>query len=541
MRRKLELGALAVVVGLTMLVVLRPFFGSERAAEPLPSAPPVSVAEDDPALRVPEPSAAEAIRASAPAPAVEDQAPDALGVLVYGSITGSDASLVEDGYLYFEHTDGEILYGSFGAAGSYSVLGLRPGAWTFRANCDGYFPSEQGLEVPAGEARVRRDLVLEPSITVRVKFQTPEGEELEAALGRSATMKDIYPVCVATLEPPPAFLAGVRGRDASRFGVGKYSHRAFRETLPGQPADVSGLLELQCPPPVFVSAVLRNVVLDTRPFEGGDEIVFVLERERFEAALGAVSLTVVDAFTGSPITAGHVDLNHSQRGGLGQPIGADGRVEFDDVLPGVMELDFRIDGYERLKKRVHVRPGQALDLGAYALAPAATIRGRTLDAQGVPRHAGLVWVPLDHVERADDVEQRFHFKSDAGGEFELLHAGRGNLFIVVSDPKWAACAVLVDARSGLVENVEVPLREGTPVTIATDAAHVAGHRVTLADSLGRPFWTRRTALNHSLRLVLLPGDYQLWLDSDELRLHSVAFTVAADPVRVEVPALGGRR
>jgi hypothetical protein len=150
-------------------------------------------------------------------------------------------------------------------------------------------------------------------------------------------------------------------------------------------------------------------------------------------------------------------------------------------------------------------------------------------------------VPLDHVERADDVEQRFHFRSDVNGEFELMRAGRGAVFIVVSDPKWAACAVFVDAGSGLVEGVEIPLREGTLVTIDTDAAHVSGHRVSLADAQGRPFWTRRTALNHSLRPSLLPGDYQLWLDSDELRLHTIDFSVEQEPVRIVVPARGGGR
>ena len=541
MRRKLELTVLAAVVGVAMLAVSRPFFGSGRPAERLVTPAERAVSEGDPALLVPEPGPTETIRETVPAPAIDGSAADPLGVLVFGSITGSDGSLVKDGYLYFEHSGGEILYGDFGAAGSYSVLGLWSGAWTFRAICDGYFPSEQSLDVPAGEARVRRDLVLEPSITARVKFQTPEGEELEAALGRNASMNDLYPVCVATVERPPALLPGVTGRDAARYGVGKYSRRAFGESLPGVPADVSGLLEFQQAPPVFVSAVLRNVVLDTRLYEGGDEIVFALERERFQAALGTLSLIVVDALSGAPITSGHVSLNHSQRGGMGQPIGEDGRVGFEDVLPGVMELDFSIDGYERLKKRVYVQPGQALDLGAYPLAPAATIRGRTLDAHGRPHHASLSWVPLDHVERPDDIDQRFLFQSDVNGNFEFTRAGRGGVFIVVRDQKWAACAVFVDAGSALVETVEIPLREGTPVTIDTDAAHVSGHRVSLADAQGRPFWTRRTALDHALRLSLLPGDYQLWLDSEELRLHTIDLAVGQEPVRVVVPAPGGGR
>jgi len=470
----------------------------------------------------------------APEPAAAGApAPDPLGVLVYGSILDREGERVEKGRLAFECEDGTTRSGSIGAPGSYSALGLAAGTWRLSISCPGHYPLDEELAIPAGVERHRHDVTLERAVVLCVRFVTPDGRDYEEVLAQDPLGHGVRPVAVATREAPPARLAGVTGLDASNHGVGRYRDRLFARAADEIPPGCAGLLELTAPPPLFVSAVLRDVVLATQGvFPGEEAIELVLEQGAVRGALGGLRLTVVDATSGAPLSEGNVHLSTAQGGGFARPLGPDGTIEFADQMPGLLELDPWVPGYEKVKKRVRLVPGETVDF-ELALLPAVRIGGRVLGPDGAGVSARMNVVPLHQVAMPLDVETRHWYASDTEGRFQI-EAGRAEVMLVVNDPAWAVVPRRVDARGGAVEGVEIRVAPGAPVVLRSAGPDSGAARVVLTDTGGAPFWTRR--LYASTELRLLPGSYGLELSRDELVYHRRTVEVGAQGITLELPA-----
>jgi hypothetical protein len=119
---------------------------------------------------------------------------------------------------------------------------------------------------------------LDPALSIPVRFTDEAGAPLDL---RAAGWGYVSPVVVATLQPPSATLPGIEGRNAAYYAAGFYEDRGpfgGGEKLDLAP-EQDGILHLRAPLPVWVSAVLRDQVVETRRLDGSvGEIVFEIPR-----------------------------------------------------------------------------------------------------------------------------------------------------------------------------------------------------------------------------------------------------------------------
>ncbi len=463
---------------------------------------------------------------AAPRPSASD--PASSEVLVYGSVLDPAARRVALEWIRLEDEDGTPRSGSTSSAGSWSVAGLAPGRWEIRARARGYVEHRGELELRGDRPHVRHDLVLEPALAIRVKLVDETGALLQGSFAARRDLPQIW--VVATLDPLPEGPGGASGRDAGLWGVGEYEERSFFEPRPQLPAGYSGILRLRAPLPLHVSAIMQDAVLETREVVSPiEELVFTLDRARIEARLGGLRLRAVDALSGAPIAEGSAVLEPAGGGQLG----ADGVARIEGQAPGIHELVLRARGYEVLRRSVRVPSGRAEDLGDVPLSPAATIRGRIVDARGNPVNASLLCLSALHLRSPLDVEPD-HTWVTRGGRFEIQSAAREVLLIVHGQDR-ALCARAVDASSGQVEDLVIELPDGVPVSFRPRGKEALGKQVTIADAAGRPLWTGTILGPASFSLRLAPGTYQLWIGVAE-RVDSVEELVIGDePVAIELP------
>ncbi|HVS10648.1 MAG TPA: sigma-70 family RNA polymerase sigma factor [Planctomycetota bacterium] len=483
------------------------------------------------AAPAPQPAVEPAPGANVEAPAGTREAvaaprTDGPGLLLYGSLTDSQGGRVAAGRLHFEDEQAEIRTAEVATPGSYSIVGLQPGAWKLYLRCDGYCAQEQDLELPAGVDTVRRDLVLERAESLYVRFAGPDGATLEH--------EKLALTAVASLDPPPRQLAGVQGRDASMHGVGRFrAHRSI-EPLADLPEGFAGRLDLAAPLPLYVSAVMRNIVLETRIVGAADgRLEFVLDPERLQANLASLRLRVIDASSGAPL-AGRVELTNTQQGGGGTALGPDGSVAFEERAPGLLELNFRVEGYESLKSRVRLEPGEAKDLGTVALSPATTIRGRVVDREGKPVAGSIEQVSLAHLKLPQDVETRFFRPLDGDGRFEVEDVARGQVLLIVRPKEAALTPVVIDTRSAQPEELVITVEAGIRASFRLARPSAGRRQVTLATADGTPFWTRGLLDFWIADVRLGAGRYQLWIGTDERVERVETLEVGAEPVKIAV-------
>ena len=59
---------------------------------------------------------------------------------------------------------------------------------------------------------------------------------------------------------------------------------------------------MRVPPPIFVSLIVLDTILETRRLDDPvPELVFTFDRERFRAQLGGIAVRFVDALSGAPL------------------------------------------------------------------------------------------------------------------------------------------------------------------------------------------------------------------------------------------------
>jgi hypothetical protein len=270
-----------------------------------------------------------------------------------------------------------------------------------------------------------------------------------------------------------------------------------------------------------------------------DELVFRLSTDAVRARLGTVRLRLVDEQSGEPLTDGTASLTDRQGAGGERRIAADGAVEFVEQAPGIRELRVRSRDHAVLSRRVRVEPGITLELGDIAVSRLATVAGRVVDENGAGVATSLTAFPVDRIGMVQDVETNWVSRSAADGSFELS-APQARIAVVVTGGEWGSRPILVDASSGRVEAIEIPVVRGVEVRFRPADDALADARFTLATGAGLPFRSQRLGSSLPFAQRIAPGTYQIWLGWDEhvVERLTVAIPPTADGrIVVELPAL----
>ena len=438
---------------------------ADGGTEPRSSPPPASAAEGG-AARQGRAGSQVAERNAVPyrRPPVD---PD-LGVLGYGRVAAVDGAGVPDARLELEDDEARLYRASTGPTGGWSLAGFPPGPYELRVERDGFLPHAERVAVPAARDW-RRDVRLVPAARLPVRFEDEQGVAL--AMQGFGDLASTLAV-VATREPPGRRLPGVTGRLASRSPFGRFLSRAERETPPDLGPRHQGILALEAAPPLFASAVVRDVVLETRSISGAEEeLVFVVDPSALEAIRATVRVRLVDRDDGTPITEGVV-LQHPSGGLRATPRVEEGELVFEGVPPGTLDLETPASGtWERLERAVDVPPGGALDLGTIALGRRAPFRVRIVDEAGAPvaQDVRLVVARPELASAPGDRGQRMGIRIGADGVAEVAHLAPGPTFVAAGGGDgWALVARMVDTRRET--DVELVLRRGTPVVLRRAAS-----------------------------------------------------------------------
>jgi protocatechuate 3,4-dioxygenase beta subunit len=538
MGAKAKVVAAAAVLA-AAVIVLRP---TERARAPAlddPGPTPAVLA----AARGPEGDTGPAPRGAAPAAegrrevgAAAAAELDDLGALVYGTVLGAQGEPVAEGTIDLVDAHGRATRGSIGVPGSWSALGLSPGDYQIAIASQGFVDTSSSLAIPAAARELRHDLRLDEALSIPVRFTDEAGAPLKLhGFGR------VQPVVVATREPPPVSLPGVDRTNLRSYGCATYEGRSDRfQPVPGLALHQSGLLHLRAAPPMWVSAVLRDQVLETRRLEGPvEELVFRISDERAQGLLSTVRLRVIDSASGEPVEGARVSLQYGDSGGLGgHPLGADGRAELLKQPPGLQVLQVMANGYALLRRTVRVAPGSDFDLGDIALRASVAIAGMVVDERGQPVATSLTYLELDDGNALlgdSDASAR----SALDGSFRI-DCGRGRILLRAAGGDWACEPVVVDASSAL-EGVVLQVRRGTEVRFRSRGDPAPGACFIVATENGLPFLSRPVSARIPEAVRLSAGRYQLWVGQDEEVRERTSFEVPSDAAEegllLDLPAL----
>lgn len=296
-----------------------------------------------------------------------------------------------------------------------------------------------------------------------------------------------------------------------------------------------GVLELREPPPVYVSAVLRHVVLATEFVpEPVEEVTLIVPVRSVRARLARLRLRVCDASSGAPVVKATAELNDRQSGGGGVPVGEDGGVVFEDQRPGFLELVVRAADYELLHQWVRLEPGGDHDLGDVPLHPATSISGVVVGPDGRPLECRLGLADLDRRTIPAPLDYGWGAQSDSDGSFRVSNLGRGRYLIYPNGGEWARVPTVVDTIGGSVEGVRIALIGGTLLRLSLDPT-IQGSVLTVADARGIPVgaWTL-SGTRSEVSLRLAPGTYSWTLSGEQGGGRTESFRVGTYPTGVSV-------
>jgi hypothetical protein len=247
------------------------------------------------------------------------------------------------------------------AEGAYSISGIAPGhCWVDAESSPPASAASRAhaeLDLPLADSPKRFDIVLEATPAILVKVVDRDGTPL------------LTPglLAVATRADPGDWFDRMTDDSLSSidsFRDGRYTGGPF-------PDGFIGRILLKEPPPVLVSLLYSQRVLETRRVERGQtQIVFTVDASTVETS--TVRVRLVDEHGVAPTNA-LVNLEGDTPGSM-LPDG-DGWVA-KYLMPGKYTLRPRARGLEMRSVPVVVTPGTDMDLGTIVLAPEQSISGK---------------------------------------------------------------------------------------------------------------------------------------------------------------------
>lgn len=495
---------------------------AERPAEP--SAIAVTTPRESP-LGARRPAARERHAVAAP----QDTATTAiLGQTAIGHVFDPSGNAIERPSVAFLRREAGELKAyrrSLALARGYFVADLSAGTWTVSCSEQGYHDLEQQVEIRQGVAQTRVDLRLKPAITAKVKFVDSAGETIANPLDA-----DLNVSAVATLEPLGASLdPATAARLPYGVGVGTWRHQAVADLS----SQYSGAIQLDEPPPVYVSAVAGGRVLATQRLEPGqDEVSLAVDEDAVEQLFATLRFRVVDLETREPLAgvSGTLDLLHRL-----QPTDALGVARLERVAPGRRVLSITARDYESLDRAFDISPGAEVDLGDVSLGRAQRLTGVVIDDQGHGVPASLTW--LDHERLQDHVSiwpaLAGYATCDTDGRFTLASLGPRR-YVLYAEHEDAISWMLVDRRQSTQDPLQLQLAPTQPVTLD----FVDGDKIqsfVVWDARGLPALHGHRSRARTTQTIRLPaGAYRLATHSATQRLAEHPLTVGAQPIRLRL-------
>lgn len=495
----------------------------------------------------PEGGAAPSIPRGAVVPAETESSGELETFVVHGTITDADGNAVNQvtGWLLPEDPGAEPRSFWVGVR-EYAVAGIEPGRFTLRCSAPEYRDAVVPIEL-SRPATVRRvDVRLERAGTIAIRFLTPDGRPLAAALDEAGFGGHLS--VVATPEALVRFQ-----RVPSNSSVGVYRVGEARERGAAGP---DGFLELKTDPPLHASVVWDSLVVASEfvPAPVG-ELSIVVSLDTFGATRGSIRFRVVDGATRAPLEG---VLVQSSTGGSVVTAG-DGRVELTDVACGSHLFDLAaagsyklLDGgsvsmwqgppgsYKLQRKSLPLAPGQSIDAGDVPLFVSCTLRGVVRDANGAPASSYFWCVPRGLVAGPDALHVADRFSRDGvesfrsseeDGTFELT-VSPGSYVLFPSDRDSVRMGFPVEVPREGLDGFEITLSTGTAVRLCPDPALLArelrlivededGIEVLIVDELDR-FVSRHP-------VTLAPGRHAVRLMAGDAVFATEYFTVGPTP------------
>ena len=392
-------------------------------------------------------------------------------------------------------------------------------------SADGYYPLREEIALSGLEPEARRDFALEKARSLCIRFVDADGQAIVAMNPLDQLVAGLS--VVATSQPPGARVENVRDGSPWRGDAGRYVTPRRFQSGGGVPPGCSGVLTLTRLPPVCVSAILGDRVLETRLDSGaGDEMAFVIDLEAQKVGLASLALRAVDSRTGEPLEGG-VNLDSHVALAAGARL-KEGRILIEGLLAGLHDLSIETREHQRYQRTLRLEPGQTLDLGDIPLEAARSLKGRVIGEDGKQVEGTLLFISSDLIQGPLDLENLMGWSG--GAEFNLPGMGN-NPWVFLRNTEYAANPLLLETdEKGTVTAIA---RKGTSILLRPGTSGQPIRSLAIADSSGRPFWQDGVWKEIPIRLRLVPGSYQLLEGHDEVFTLLRSFEVGADPLVLE--------
>lgn len=492
------------------------------AQAPSPTPPAAATTPPPPPDAAPagNPAGGAAERSEAPA---KWRADDPVGVLLTGAVHNRDGTPAD--VQVSAVRDKQRLGTGTEAGGHYAMVGLQPGEWTLTVRGTTIVESSATVTI-TDEAVQRRDFVVDPSFPVKVMIVTPDGADATMALRKA-------------MHGMPNFtVAGQRERFPDRLAPTDYGMVFVGDAKwDGQmnPKDgFAGTLHLAALP-AHVALLQRHLVLEQQVVQTGHrEVKFVVDIEAIKQLAGSATVRVLDAATGQPLAKARVSLDTSNRGGMGQPVDAEGRAVVEGLSPGLLRLEINAPEYETMSTTVSVAPSQRLELGDVRLGAAAQLKGTVLDADGKPATVNLSWAGLKWRTTPTAFANNRWTRTEADGTFSLWGTGTGAIAVTAYGAAGSlACGVFDNPPK---EPIVLRLAKPGECTVTRPPDPTRGFTMTFYDGSRRAIAARDLGARMQKHTITLPaGDYTFEVHDDQYRLvQSGALTFGATPCAVEI-------
>jgi len=471
--------------------------------------------------------------------------------------------------------------------------GLHDGKFKVTVSAGGYRPRTLEAMLSQDKHAAILHAVLRSASLIKIRILSDEGGELAARLAREPHHGEpVSPpprdgptivrglggwgfhspvvIAVATQEKPSARLPETNLAAHSRYGAGIYRGWGSRYHHPANGSDLvetdddipdahAGILELFEPLPLYVSACVRNFVLESKLVEPGtEEVSFTVTLNQLKSCFGEVRLRVVDAVTEQPIEGCEVNFLGPDNGGDGYRLGAQAAAVFECIPAGPMPLAVLAIGHAAISTQIRVEAGQVNDLGTFRMEPAVSIRGTITDPTGKPlARPGIGLVPLDEYKTdqrlgslwnnnydfdlIDSGSSLFAIGANEAGEFAALNLKRGRYLLRMiygwsGKRDWIIHPLIVDTTGGSVEGLRVEAQIATPVRVRLDRDAPEDAWMRIFDSDQNPVRDEDFSRNLPTGpFPILPGSYSCVVYFNGVEHAKLNLDVGSSPVTLEIP------
>jgi hypothetical protein len=465
-------------------------------------------------------------------------------IRLFGSVE-TPTSAVSQARPWVRLTDRDGVWVPIGTEdGVYALGGLSPGEYALEAGARGMLSVRRTITLRTSEPEHREDFRLEAAWIVRVRVRTPDGEDLAERLTKDQFLPTIRIAVIATTDSPGERLPTSAGLDSGFPLIGRFD--VFADSA----EKTANQLEIDGDPPVWVSAVLRDVVLaSTRVDSRIDTLDLVVDPLRVRNSLSGLTLVVVNDETNAPAVDAFVSLSTADSTESGVHPDAQGRVTFEGRASGLYSVDVLEPGYGSLPLPARLEPGRITDLGTIRLQRGVEIHGRCVDESGAEQRVIPGVIPAAELEGPDATNTVYTGRADpkrGGFVIRGLPAGRYAVWMEpAGDPsavptgestgtQWLIVPTVVDTRHGPVANLVLVVHQATVLVLRPTSDAVDGIEFDVRTVEG--FQTRSGAFTGATpqRVELPPAEYRLRLSRARKLLREIPFTLGSEQLAIDV-------